>query len=168
MVSCNVSSVPDIEINKRKDFKNNLTPAPERRGLCHRCLVSSFAGLRWLFSAEEEAGNLCGGSVLGDGDSIRRFLRKVRTKGFILPSVMLIETKSSSTGLRQGESGGRAQLYLGDARFVPAMSRGVPEESGARKARPGPSCCGSAERSAAAECRLLIRDRLRSARFGHK
>lgn len=50
MVSSNVSSLPDIEINKRKDFKNNPIPAPER-GDCHRCLVSGFAGLRWLWSA---------------------------------------------------------------------------------------------------------------------
>lgn len=112
MVLCNVSSVPDIEINKRKDLKNNLTPAPERRGLCRRCLVSSFAGLRLLFSAGEGAGNLFGGLVLGDGDSIHRFFCKVRTKGFVLPSVMLMETKSSSRGLRQGESGGRAPCCI--------------------------------------------------------
>lgn len=168
MVLCNVSSVPDIEINKRKDLKNNLTPAPERRGLCRRCLVSSFAGLRLLFSAGVGAGNLFGGLVLGDGDSIHHFFCKVRTKGFVLPSVMLMETKSSSRGLRQGESGGRALLYLGDAWFGPAMGCGVPEETRARKARPGLSCCSLAERGAVAECRVLVWDRLWSACVGHK
>lgn len=64
---------------------------------------------------------------------------------------MLVETKSSSTGLRWGERGGRAPLYLGDTGFVQ-------EESGAGTARPGPSRCSS----------VLVRDRLRSARFGHK
>lgn len=117
-----------------------------------------------FLKAGEEAGHFFGGLVLGDGDSARRFLRKVRTKGFILPLLTLIDTQSGSTGSWQG---GRAPLYLGDAPFGPAMGRGVLEESRAGAARPGPSCCPSAERGAAAKGRVLVWDRLGSARFGH-
>lgn len=89
-----------------------MSPAPGGGGLCHRCLGTSFAGLRWLFHAGEGAGDLSEGSVLGDGESSHCFFHKVSTKGFILPSLMMIETKSSSSGLCQGRSRGRALLCL--------------------------------------------------------
>lgn len=78
-----------------------IRPQLLRGGDCHRCLVSGFAGLRWLW---RDAG--------GDGGSLCCFLPKVRTKGFVLLPVTLAETKNNSRGLWQGESGGRAPPCL--------------------------------------------------------
>lgn len=73
MVSCNACSLSALRINKRKGLKNNPSPAPERRGLSSLRLASTLAGLRWVFSAGEGAGELFGGLGLGDGKSFAHF-----------------------------------------------------------------------------------------------
>lgn len=55
---------------KGKIFKNNLPPAPERRGALSPLLSEMFCGVVMAFSAGEGAGNLFGGLVVGDGGSI--------------------------------------------------------------------------------------------------
>lgn len=130
MVSSNVSSVPDIEINKRKDFKNNPTPAPERRGLSS--LLSEW--LCWVEMAVERCGGRWGQPLL--------FPPQGQDQG-LCPA-------AGNAGRNQEQL---QRLVAGGEWWKgPAVSQFVPEESEAKKTWPGPSCCGSAERGAAAGC----------------
>lgn len=121
---------------KGKIFKNNLPPAPERRGALSPLLSEMFCGVVMAFSAGEGAGNLFGGLVVGDGGSI------TASSASSAPRASSADRNQEQLPrLRRGECSRRAllsQWCLVCASNGPWCARG---EQGWR-AQLGLSCCG--------------------------
>ena len=82
--------------------------------------------------------------MLGDGDGLRHFLRKVTTKGFASPPVTPRETKSSSPGLHQGEGGGKGPAASRRCSLCAGHGRRAGPGRLGRAVRPSAAClCGT-------------------------